>query len=172
MCMVDHELVIGISKHMYEIITANYATLFRESSPLNIDWRVEANFDLIRRSDVLREAFNRLRTEFYQFCKLTRLIQLYLYWVFNRYIKRGVRPRGRATQTIGYRSRTESYSWLTFETVISHLFPHCLRGRDSSRSINDRPAEPDSTCFAFYLPSPILSTNLFGTLVPFWLRVL
>lgn len=79
MRMVDHELVIGISKHMYEITTANYAALFRESSPLNIDWGVEANFDLIRRNDMLREAFNRLRTEFYRFCKLPRLFQLYLY---------------------------------------------------------------------------------------------
>jgi hypothetical protein len=70
---VDHKMVIGISRHMYDIITANYAALFRESSPLHIDWRVKGNFDLIGRSDVLREAFEKLRSEFYQFCELTPL---------------------------------------------------------------------------------------------------
>jgi len=47
-----------------------------------------------------------------------------------------------------------------------------LERKGFTGSINDRSAEPDSTCFAFYLPFPIRSTNLFGTLVPYWLRVL
>jgi hypothetical protein len=66
-------MVIGISKHMYDIITVTYAAPSREPPPPYIDWRVEGNFDLIGRSDILREAFENLRTEFCHFCEFTPL---------------------------------------------------------------------------------------------------
>jgi hypothetical protein len=83
-CNTDSEMVVGASKHMYNILTTNYAALFRQSSPIYVDWRKEGNFDLVGRSDALRRSFDDLRTQITMFCELIRHImnfQLILYLI-------------------------------------------------------------------------------------------
>lgn len=64
----DFELLVDSSKHMYHIMTANYSTLFRVSSPLYMDWSIGTNFELIGKSPVLEAAFHDLRMEVVRFC--------------------------------------------------------------------------------------------------------
>jgi len=68
MC-VDHEMGVGSSRQLYDMLTANYAALFRTSTPLYLDWSVEANFDRIGKSIALKEAFYNLQTEVFWFCR-------------------------------------------------------------------------------------------------------
>ena len=55
---------------MYDILTSIYAALFRSSTPLYLDWRVEANFDLLGKSDEVKNAFCNLCTQAFWFCTL------------------------------------------------------------------------------------------------------
>ena len=83
-CNTDSEMVVGASKHMYNILTTNYAALFRQSSPIYIDWRKEGNVDLVGRSEALRRSFDDLRTQIIKFCELIRHamnFQLILYLI-------------------------------------------------------------------------------------------
>lgn len=61
-------MLIGASKHMYDMLTANYSALFRVSSPVYLDWRIGTNFDLIGKSPILEAAFYDLRNEVFRFC--------------------------------------------------------------------------------------------------------
>jgi hypothetical protein len=54
---------------MYDIVASTYAALFRHSTPLYLDWRVEKNFDLIGKNEPLKGAFYNLRTEVFWFCE-------------------------------------------------------------------------------------------------------
>lgn len=73
----DSEMVVGASKHIYNILTTNYAALFRQSSPLYIDWREQGNFDWIGRSEALRRSFDGLRTQIINFCELIRYAMIF-----------------------------------------------------------------------------------------------
>jgi hypothetical protein len=66
---IDHERLIDASKHMYDILTANYSALFRDSSPLHLDWRIGSNFEYIGKSPILKAAFYELRNEVFRFCR-------------------------------------------------------------------------------------------------------
>jgi hypothetical protein len=65
----DSEVLIEASKHMYHALTSVYAALFRESTPLYLDWREGSNMELLGNSEVLKGAFIALRTEVEWFCK-------------------------------------------------------------------------------------------------------
>jgi hypothetical protein len=55
---------------MYDILTTYYAALFKVQLPLYMDWRMDANFDLLGQSESLRESFYELRDEVELFCML------------------------------------------------------------------------------------------------------
>ena len=63
---------------MYNILTTNYAALFRQSSPLYIDWRKKGNLNLIGMSETLRRSFDDLRTQITKFCELSRCAMIFL----------------------------------------------------------------------------------------------
>lgn len=63
----DSDSLIAASKYMYDILTTTYSSLFRASTPLYLDWRVEENFELLGKSEVVKEAFVALKTEIWWF---------------------------------------------------------------------------------------------------------
>ncbi|KAH8884520.1 hypothetical protein GQ53DRAFT_396344 [Thozetella sp. PMI_491] len=65
---------LEMARHMYHYLVSVYSALFKSTTPLYIDWRLDVNQDLFARDENLLQAFKSLRTETMYFHQESQLL--------------------------------------------------------------------------------------------------
>ena len=65
----DYPRLIEAAKHMYDALTVTYAAVFRNTTPLDLDWTEEQNSLVLGRDQRIIDAVHSLRMEMTRLCK-------------------------------------------------------------------------------------------------------
>jgi hypothetical protein len=62
-----------LTRHIYQTLTSIYASVFKTTSPLTLDWRTMEVSEMLGRDTELIRLFCDIKTEMFWFCKSIRL---------------------------------------------------------------------------------------------------
>jgi hypothetical protein len=68
---IDYEASISLARQMYNALASTYNLLFRNKSPLDLDWSDDENFARIARNTEIRDLLNLIKEQTQTMCKIS-----------------------------------------------------------------------------------------------------